>query len=774
VFTFRTRSILPILALCCATGAPLVAQSWKLVKPSTTGIPGESVRMVRFAPDGLIWAGARWPFWAEGGFGLYDRTTDLWTTLSNADGTFPSAFPNDIAWAADGSAWIATGNGLVHLKDGVQRLYTTANAPLLHDVIASVDLDGDGHVWINNSATGTSNAAIFEFDGVSWRQFSVGAELPWALPWRRLSDVLVDHIGHVWVANEVLNGIAEYDGVSWRLHGASVGRFGEIAEDTNGNLWLRAGVGGGNSFWKFDRTSFTHFPISTTPTAIGIDDDGAVFLGDWRGTIRKTIDGGQNFTVWARGLNQVFDIAPDPQGTDVWVGTIGAVGHFDANGGLRRDYNSYNTGMGDYFVDEFDVDSQGNIWLASGESGLSRFDGLAWRNWGDHNVGSEPYPFAGNEPMGSFYLDGTGTGWMGGNGIARWDPATGQFTGFWNWQNNPVLGVTLIVDFAEDAAGRLFAASEYGSIFQFNGSEWVSAPVNVSSFSRFAGIESDSQGEIWAAEWLDVWHWNGVRWTKIALPDPNYFFDLGGINAFAIGPDDVKWFGTDKGLVRWDGTSLDLFDKQNSPLPAEQVAGVDVRDDGVVGLASLEFGPITPFPNGVAIINGDPADPSAWSIWQYGTSPLPHYQLDRVAFDAEGSLWVSALSEGVAVLLHPAQRLASGTPTVSASLGGTVELQLDSGLTGAGQLYAMVGTLSGTTPGFPLPGGTVLPINPDPFTMLSIGLPGFVGNFDAGGQAAASWPVPPVPFAVGLTLHFAWTAPGPWTVSNPVSLRLTP
>ena len=75
---------------------------------------------------------------------------------------------------------------LVHLKDGVQTVYTTANSPLLHNVVASVDLDLDGHVWLNNSSTG-GNAAIFEFDGTSWRQFTVGAELPWALPWRRLS-----------------------------------------------------------------------------------------------------------------------------------------------------------------------------------------------------------------------------------------------------------------------------------------------------------------------------------------------------------------------------------------------------------------------------------------------------------------------------------------------------------------------------------------------------------------------------------------------------------
>ena len=34
-------------------------------------------------------------------------------------------------------------------------------------------------------------------------------------------------------------------------------QFGEIREDTAGNIWLRAGVGGGNAFAKFDHVSFT-------------------------------------------------------------------------------------------------------------------------------------------------------------------------------------------------------------------------------------------------------------------------------------------------------------------------------------------------------------------------------------------------------------------------------------------------------------------------------------------------------------------------------------
>jgi len=778
------RSLARLLLAALPLLAPATAaQTMKLVNPATSGIPGDDVRLVSFAPDGMLWVGARWIFWGYGGFGWYDRDADLWTTWSTNDGTFPAAFVNDIAWAADGTAWIATDIGLVRWKDGVIKTWTTANSPLLHNTIMSLDLAADGSVWLNNSNVQTTVAAIWHFDGAAgWTSYKVGAQLPWSPPWNALNDVLVDHAGHVWVTNQVLNGVAEFDGASWTLHGAAVDRFDQIEEDAANNIWLRAGVGGFNAFYRFNHTAFKSIPIPTTPTEIAIDDDGAVFLGDWNGTIRKSTNFGDSFTVWATGLNHVFNIAPAPDSTDVWIGTPNAVGQFNGAGQLVRDFNTFNTGMPDFFVDRFDVDTDGNMWLATGEGGLSRFDGLQWRNWGAHNLGSEPWPFAGNEPMGGFYMDAAGTGWMGGNGIARWVPETGEFTGFWNWQNNPGMGVDMFEEFAEDMHGDLFAASQYGNVFRFNGSLWVKAPVQPYVPSGLPGMQADSQGNLWLAAWFDLWTWDGATWTTIVLPNPNYFFDLGGINDLSIGPDDVLWFGTNDGLVRWDGVDFIRFTTANSPLPAKQVKGVDVRDDGTLGLSCSTFGSVTPFPNGVCVVDGDPADPQSWAIWKYGSSPLPHYQLGNCAWDAEGSLWVSAVSEGVAVLLQPALPLASNKPTLSSTVVGEVLLSLDAGPQNAGRTYVMFGSVTGTSPGVPLPGGATLPLNWDAFSELALSLvntpvfAGFAGTLDGAGRATATLDtLGPVPVALGVTLHFAYGLHGPWNfASNPVAVRFSP
>ena len=69
------RSLLILLALVSAvlTITPANATpEWSLLRPSNSGLGGEEVRGLRFAPDGKLWVASRWIFWEEGGFGILD------------------------------------------------------------------------------------------------------------------------------------------------------------------------------------------------------------------------------------------------------------------------------------------------------------------------------------------------------------------------------------------------------------------------------------------------------------------------------------------------------------------------------------------------------------------------------------------------------------------------------------------------------------------------------------------------------------------------------
>ena len=60
-----------------------------------------------------------------------------------------------------------------------------------------------------------------------------------------------------------------------------------------------------------------------------------------------------------------------------------------------------------------------------------------------------------------------------------------------------------------------------------------------------------------------------------------------------------------------------------------------------------------------------------------------------------------------------------------------------------------------------MPGGWIYPIGVDEFTFYSLGLPGFIGNLSANGQALASFPIPDDPGLAGLELAFALVVFGP-------------
>jgi hypothetical protein len=112
---------------------------------------------------------------------------------------------------------------------------------------------------------------------------------------------------------------------------------------------------------------------------------------------------------------------------------------------------------------------------------------------------------------------------------------------------------------------------------------------------------------------------------------------------------------------------------------------------------------------------------------------------------------------------------------IAAAFGGTVNFSLDAGVANAGRNYLLTGSLAGTVPGIPLPGGlVVLPLNwplLPPWAWI-------FGMLDGLGQAAPPpWivfgPLPPA--AVGLNIHWAFALSPPWNyVSNPVMIRIIP
>lgn len=107
--------------------------------------------------------------------------------------------------------------------------------------------------------------------------------------------------------------------------------------------------------------------------------------------------------------------------------------------------------------------------------------------------------------------------------------------------------------------------------------------------------------------------------------------------------------------------------------------------------------------------------------------------------------------------------LAATPDELSIASGGVQDMGLSPGIAYKGLPYLLVGTTSGTSPGFQL-GTLILPIGVDSYTLHTVNNPntpplsGSFGTFDEAGLATAQFTLPTglPPMFAGLTLHHAY------------------
>jgi hypothetical protein len=126
--------------------------------------------------------------------------------------------------------------------------------------------------------------------------------------------------------------------------------------------------------------------------------------------------------------------------------------------------------------------------------------------------------------------------------------------------------------------------------------------------------------------------------------------------------------------------------------------------------------------------------------------------------------------------------LYSGVRTISERIGGSVGFSLSAGAGYAGRGYAVLGSVTGVSPGTPLPGGlAVIPLNNDWFMQFVLQwlntafFVNFLGNLDALGNGGAQLNLPPLPAGTaGLVMHYAFCTYNPFDfTSNPVGVVVT-
>jgi outer membrane protein assembly factor BamB len=172
-------------------------------------------------------------------------------------------------------------------------------------------------------------------------------------------------------------------------------------------------------------------------------------------------------------------------------------------------------------------------------------------------------------------------------------------------------------------------------------------------------------------------------------------------------------------------------------------------------------------------------DAALQAKWQVA---LPNVNIGGPAIGIDGTLVVAGIGTTVRAY-RTAHTLRADRLALHAASGGSVAFQIDAGAAHAGQLYLLLGTLSGTLPGTPA-GAFALPLNSDGYTTLaltapnSVYLPGSLGTLDGAGHGNAALVLPSgLTPPYGVVAHHAAVAIDVATltvtlVTNPVGLRL--
>lgn len=645
---------------------------FNILKPSTTGIPGEEVRIMKFDPAGNLWVVGRHYFWEETGIAMLSADqlthnplpgggfdTGAWKVWSNVHHPIPSVYSYDLEFSADGNTlWLATEGGLVRFRPNASTLeqmwktYSTANTPMQIQGTSSVAIDHSGNIWVvNNNVQNYPAAELYRLNPTTEQWAHVPVQSGGTV-WKPYA-VSVAANGDLLVSRRTFAGLARYNGSTWTLiEGGS--SFSKPMEDRQGNIWGISSAG----LWRWNGSSWRNWESlggTTDMNALGMDRNGVVHVGNWYGMFYKIINDEPVFFLNAGSIPSSFIGRPNGE---IWIhnyggnGVLGTVRHYTESGQLLERFNNYNAGLGDYFVDRIKSDSTGNLWFASGEAGLSRMlgnDGAAtsathWRNWGNHNDQAEPYPWAGNEPMYSVLEDANGIFWFGGNGVGRWNSNTGQFTNFWNWQNSNIdtSGVKDIVKRGE----TIWVGTGGSGVAYLNGNTWtrvtLSNPWNYVS-NNVRAMTVDTAGNLWVASDFGLRRFAaGDNANYTLFHQDNSGIPDGTTNDVIADPRGGIWVATALGLGRFDGTNWTTYNRANTGMPGVTVVDVTRRaSDGLIAIASIQPGTF-PYTGGVSTFDGQ-----SWTHYTPSNSPLTHWQVVAVEFDRDGDLWVSPTSEGL-------------------------------------------------------------------------------------------------------------------------------
>jgi ligand-binding sensor domain-containing protein len=629
----RLGAVVAMLALFGVGEVSAQSPRWKIYRPTNTGTQGNYSFGVVADSAGRLWANGHDPVWDEGGLVMFDGSS--WHNWSTVDSAAPDEELRAFKMDAGGNIWMGSGAGLLKFDGTSFTVYNHSTVPGFPcDTVHDVDIDPSGNVWFAMENFNENNGGVGRFDGTNWTFWYRGQGHPMPDPWNPVMSIACGPNGEVY-AGAASVGVARYENGTWTYLGNEHGgQVNDIVVDSTGVAWF-AMI---HALVSYDHGTWTEHG-SDGPLGLASRSAGGLWVGLAGGLYYYHNSVWTNMN-WPGGF--AYDVAESPDGS-LWATGIGGIAHYA--GGKWTLYNTYNTGLTDFSINAIDFDSHRNVWVSAVGGGLCRFDGEAWRDFSPYNGGSEPWPYPTDGVEAAVEaLDGKIWAATYAQGVVVWDGT--------NWVAQYADGA-VVKDVIRDSTGVIWAYEDFSTrgLYRIdNGSvqkyDYTNSPIT----SYVQGICADVGGYIWVTTLAELIRTDGTHW-EVYNPGNSGMPGPGNCWSPARAPDGKLWLAaalnddfTWSGLVRFNrgDTSWVRYDSTNSSLKACGVVAVTSRNVIWVGYFRGDGYP----PRG-AVVRYDGQN---WVEYNRDNSPLPHEQIYDISIDWNDNPWISCASEGMAVI----------------------------------------------------------------------------------------------------------------------------
>jgi ligand-binding sensor domain-containing protein/serine phosphatase RsbU (regulator of sigma subunit) len=251
------------------------------------------------------------------------------------------------------------------------------------------------------------------------------------------------------------------------------------------------------------------------------------------------------------GLNSsyIWDIIEDKRG-NIWIATHDAgVAKFD---GHEFTYFTTEQGLCDNSIRDMIEDKKGQLWFASNGSGVSVFDGKKFTNYSSEN-GLE------NDMIESLFEDSKGNVWLGtnGSGVIKFDG-----NNFMNYNHEVGFAHPIVRAMGELDNGDLWFGTWGDGIVSYDWENFKKVTIGQGSQPyHVRDLMNDQNGNLWVANFYGsaLLRFNGNDFERFT--DENGLIQ-NSVNCIAQDENDNIWLGTEGGISIINGENVTHLTKK--------------------------------------------------------------------------------------------------------------------------------------------------------------------------------------------------------------------